>query len=417
MDHEDDMDELHEPGQQAWGDRIRRERERRGWTQTDAISELRRSVRKEHQVELPDNVSLLRMWKRWERGGGIRADYQKFLADLFDSVALALFPPPRRIELLPDGDTEELLQRLQASSVDASSIDGLTLTVDMLCSDYPNTPAEQLLTEGRAWLARLVGLIQQPMTLAQRREVQVQAGWLALLVACVHHDLGEARRADGIRRRALSLGREAGHAGIQGWAHEIAAWQALTSGNPRGVLTAVEAGLAVAGHEGVAVQLVAQQAKALVRIGDHPSALRALDRGRRLLEPMPYPPNDRHHFVVDHRKYDFYAMDIYRMSSDDAAATQLAHEVLAAGTDPGGVERAVMRNSQARFTLATVAARGGDVETAIDWAERGLAARRQSLPSLLMIARDLVGVLDAVAPDARPVLAFHERLRELGGRP
>jgi tetratricopeptide (TPR) repeat protein len=418
MDHEGGMDpELNEPGRIEWGERIRRERERRGWSQSEAVAQLRRTTREQHKVELADDESLLRSWKRWEAGGGIRQDNQRYLATLFQSVPGALFPPPRRIELLPSGDIPELLQQLQASSVDNSSLYGVMLTVEKLCSEYAYTPAEQLITEGRAWLARLVQLIQKPMTLAQRREVQVQAGWLALLVACVQYDSGDARSAEVTRRHALSLGSEAGHAGIQGWAHEISAWQALTSGNYRGVLTATQAGAAVAGNQGVSVQLAAQEAKALARMGDPKAALEALDRGRRLLEPMEYPTNIGNHFVVDPAKYDFYAMDVYRhLSSDDAAAEQLAHEVLAAGTDWDGSERSVMRNAEARITLGTVAARRGDVDGAVEWGIKAISADRKSLPSLLMVARDLSSAIDAVAADSQAASQYRERLRDLGGR-
>lgn len=418
MDHEDEMElEANEPGRIEWGERIRRERDRRGWSQSEAVAELRRSTREQHKVELADDESLLRSWKRWEAGGGIRQDNQRYLATLFSTVSGALFPPARRIELLPTGDVPELLQQLQASSVDDSSLYGVALTVERLCSEYAYAPAEQLLTESRSWLARLVQLIRQPMTLAQRQEVQVQAGWLALLVSCVQYDLGDARLAAVTRQHALSLGSEAGHAGIQGWAHEISAWQALTSGNYRGVLTAAQAGTAVAGDHGVTVQLAAQEAKALARMGQPRAALDALDRGRRLLEPRDYPTNIGNHFVVDPAKYDFYAMDVYRLlSSDDGAAEQLAREVLAAGTAWDGTERSIMRNAEARITLGTVAARQGDVDGAVEWGLKAIGADRKSLPSLLMVARDLTKAINEVAPDSSQGIEYAERLRELGAQ-
>ena len=408
--------EATERGRIEWGERIRRERERRGWSQTEAVKEFRRITREQHGVVLASEDSLLRSWKMWEAGGGIRQDNKRYLATLFSTVSGALFPPARRIELLPAGEVPELLQQLQYSSVDDAALHGVLLTVEKLCSEYAYTPAEQLLTEGRAWLARLVQLVQQPMTLAQRREVQVQAGWLALLVSCVQYDTGDARTAEITRRHALSLGSEAGHAGIQGWAHEISAWQALTSGNYRGVLTAAQAGMAAAGTHSVSVQLAAQEAKAYARMGDSKAALMALDRGRRMLEPMEYPTNIGNHFVVDPSKYDFYAMDVYRhLSSDDSAAEQLAREVLAAGTDWDGTERSIMRNAEARITLGTVAARRGDIDGAVEWGIKAISADRRSLPSLLMVARDLDAAIRQAAPDAPQATEYASRLRDLGG--
>ena len=76
----------------------------------------------------------------------------------------------------------------------------------------------------------------------------------------------------------------------------------------------------MAPHSAVAVQLAAQEAKAWARIGDRRQTEVALDRGRRLLDSMPYPENLDHHFVVDPTKFGFYAMDCYRMLADDKVA-------------------------------------------------------------------------------------------------
>ena len=69
----------------------------------------------------------------------------------------------------------------------------------------------------------------------------------------------------------------------------------------------------------------------------------ALDRGPRLLDSMPYPENLDHYFVVDPTKFDFYAMDCYRMLANDKMAENLANEVVQASTDFDGKERAPMR--------------------------------------------------------------------------
>jgi hypothetical protein len=56
------------------------------------------------------------------------------------------------------------------------------------------------------------------------------------------------------------------------------------------------------------------------RIGDRRQTEIALDRGRRLLDSLPYPENLDNHFVVDPTKFDFYAMDCYRMLAEDKMA-------------------------------------------------------------------------------------------------
>lgn len=119
----------------------------------------------------------------------------------------------------------------------------------------------------------------------------------------------------------------------------------------------------------------------------------ALDRGRRLLDALPYPENLDHHFVVDPTKFDFYAMDCYRMLAEDKLAENLADEVIRASTDFDGTERAPMRTAEARITLGVVAARQGDVEEAVNQGERALTSSRKSLPSIVMVSRDLTRVL------------------------
>src|SRR5438094_818947 len=194
-------------------------------------------------------------------------------------------------------------------------------------------------------------------------------------------------------RSALSLGSEADHAEIQGWAHEIRAWINLTSGDYHGVVTAARAGTDAAPHHSVAVQLAAQEAKAWARIGDRRQTEVALDRGRRLLDGLPHPENLDHHFVVDPTKFDFYAMDCYRHLAEDHMAGNLADEVIRASTDFDGTERAPMRLAEARITHGVIAARQGDLEEAIHHGEQALGGQRKSLPSLVMVSRDLVRVL------------------------
>ncbi|MEV5186667.1 hypothetical protein [Streptomyces werraensis] len=140
----------------------------------------------------------------------------------------------------------------------------------------------------------------------------------------------------------------------------------------------------------------------------------ALDKGRRLLEGMPYPENLDNHFVVDPAKFDFYAMDCYRLVGEDKLARTLAEEVLRAGTDFDGSERSPMRNAEARVTLGVTAAREGDLEQALIMGERALEGDRQSVPSLIMTSRELAAELRrryGSEPAARDYLA---RLNALG---
>ena len=310
-------------------------------------------------------------------------------------------------------DTLDLVSRLQASDVDSATLEALRVMTDQLCREYPFMPSEQLLTEARNWLSRLTNLQGQRLTLTQHREVLVLAGWLALLIGCVEYDMGKRQEAETTRRAALSLGAETENSEISGWAHEMRAWMALTTGDYHGLVTAAKHGIEVAPHQSVAVQLAAQEAKAWARIGDRRQTEVALDRGRKLLDAMPYPENLDHHFVVDPTKFDFYAMDCYRRLEEDPIAETLADEVIQAGTDFDGTERAPMRLAEARTTLGVVASRQGDLERAVDHGERALQGQRKSLPSLLMVSRDLTRVLKDRYPAESATESYLEQLHAL----
>jgi hypothetical protein len=305
------------------------------------------------------------------------------------------------------------VSRLQRSDLDPATLDALRIMADRLCSEYPYMPPDQLLTEGRAWLRRITALQGQRVTLKQHREILILAGWVALLVGCVEHDMGNRQAAETTRQAALSLGVDADHGDIMGWAHEIRAWINLTSGDYNGVIAAARAGTEVTPHSSVAVQLAAQEAKAWARIGDRRQTEVALDRGRRLLDSMPYPENLDNHFVVDPTKFDFYAMDCYRLLTDDKMAENLAHEVIQVSTDFDGKERAPMRLAEAHVTLGVVAARQGDLEEAIHQGKRALGGERKSLPSLLMASRDLTMVLTDRYPDDTGTKEYLDQLHVL----
>lgn len=400
------------------------ERKARGWSYADAVRAMQAHATEDEK--LPDTQSLLRSWKRWEAGevepdrGRSEPFYKPIIARTFGTVTHAMFPvPPRRDDesetLAVTGmNTLELVNRLQRSDMDQATLDALRIMADRLCSEYPFMPSDQLLAEGRAWLRRIGSFQGQRLTLSQHREILTLAGWIALLIACVEYDTGDRQAAETTRQAALSLGNEADHGEIKAWAHEIRAWIALTTGNYHGVITAARAGIEAAPHHSVAIQLFAQEAKAWARLGDRRQTEVSLDKGRRLLEVMPYPDNLDNHFVVDPTKFDFYAMDCYRHVAEDSLAETLADEVIQASTDFDGTERAPMRLAEARITLGVVAARQGDLEHAIHQGEKALTGERKSLPSLLMVSRDLANVLHKQYPGEAQTEDYLEHLAVLG---
>jgi hypothetical protein len=118
--------------------------------------------------------------------------------------------------------------------------------------------------------------------------------------------------------------------------------------------------------------------------------------------------------VVDPDKFDFYAMDSYRMAGDDELAGHHARRVLELGTRPDGAERWPMRMAEARLTLAAAAARAGELEQAVSTGVGAFRSGRRSLPSLLMVAGEVDAELHRRYPHERPTADFRDAMRSLG---
>jgi hypothetical protein len=112
-------------------------------------------------------------------------------------------------------------------------------------------------------------------------------------------------------------------------------------------------------------------------------------------------------------KFDYYAMDCYRILGANSMAEHLAEEVIDASTDFDGQERAPMRLAEARITLGVVKAREGDLEGAIGLGVQALEGNRKSLPSLLMVSRDLTKVLKDRYPGETQTRDYLDQLTSL----
>lgn len=151
----------------TWAQRIRREREVRGWSQSEAVAILQ--AHGDHQT--PGQASLLRRWKSWEAGEHLPNDrYQVLIATMFGSARYAIFPAPSKdlrdaaLMAATGLDTLGIVARLRSSDLDATTLDALTVTVDRLATEYAYVPAEQLVVEGRDWLTKVADLRNRRLT-------------------------------------------------------------------------------------------------------------------------------------------------------------------------------------------------------------------------------------------------------------
>ncbi len=140
------------------------------------------------------------------------------------------------------------------------------------------------------------------------------------------------------------------------------------------------------------------------------NTIRALEKGRVLLDSLPYPERPDNHFVVEPDKFDFYAMDCYRLIGDDNLAEMLAREIIKKSTAFDGTDSSPMRKAEAELTLGVIAARNGAVEEALTYGNNALSIHRRSQPSLLMVGSELDKALQERYPDNTDVRAFHNTL-------
>jgi hypothetical protein len=137
----------------------------------------------------------------------------------------------------------------------------------------------------------------------------------------------------------------------------------------------------------------------------------ALEKGSELLASLPYPERPDNHFVVDPDKWDFYAMDTYRIVGEDELAKRNAEEVIRRSIGPDGVQMAPMRTTEAQLTLGVIAAREGEIEEATALGIQALQTGRQSRPSLLMVGSELERELDTYG--AKAGADFRELLNDI----
>src|SRR5207249_607268 len=92
--------------------------------------------------------------------------------------------------------TIELIQHAQASDLDPSAAETIDAAVDRLCRSYSTTPPILLMPRVQQRLWHFHNLLSSRLTMAQHQHLLQASGWLYLLLAALHNDLGEREPAD-----------------------------------------------------------------------------------------------------------------------------------------------------------------------------------------------------------------------------
>ncbi|MDQ4021550.1 MAG: helix-turn-helix domain-containing protein [Actinomycetota bacterium] len=276
-----------------------------------------------------------------------------------DGALLAAWEVANRVRVASTDErpTEllELAARARASDVTSTTLDLLDTSIDTMARAYTRAPPAGLLRDVRTSARQVSSLLDGRATLTQRRRLLTAAGWLALLAATLHVDLGQRGAATAARGAADSLGRETEHDEIGAWACEVDTWTALVDQNwtQAAILAAAGETLAPSGSP-AAAQLAMQAARAAARLGDGPQVRAALRRcsaaaGR---QSRDRPPD--HHFYFDGDKLQLYTGTTLAWLGDPAAENYARHA--AARSEASGQRRRV---ATARLDLGLVLARLG----------------------------------------------------------
>lgn len=229
-------------------------------------------------------------------------------------------------------------------------------------------------------------LLDGRKTLAQHRQLLVAGGWLAVLLACLHFDLGDREAAEVSRDLGFQFGTEAGHQELVAWSYELLAWFALVDGRYHDTVAFGQTGLELAPATSAGVQLAVQQAKAWSRLGDRREAEVAMRTAAGALARLPVPSNPEHHFVFDPPKLSFYAATCYTWLGELDRAEEHAQDVVSQCLEVPGLVRWPVRLAENRVDLGLIAVRRDQPDQAADLGRQALDSERKSGSTLGRVA-------------------------------
>ncbi|MEV6598038.1 helix-turn-helix transcriptional regulator [Actinoplanes sp. NPDC051346] len=304
-----------------------------------------------------------------------------------------------------DAETEalELARRVTASDVSTETLDRLERAVDVLAMAYATTPPAELVPRVRRHLDYASRLVDARKTLNQHRRLLVVGGWLALLRATLHIDLGQEVAADAYLSTAEEFADQAEHREIVAWCLETKAWSVLTAGHYRQALELSQRAQQVAPRDSSAhVQATAQEGRAWARLGDRVATRRTLDRVARLADHRPFPEHPEHHYQYDPAKAHAYTATTLAWAGDPAAEA-VAREVIAELEREGARPRRVA-SAKLDLGLALLAAEKPD---------EAAAAAAAAIRSGRIVASNWWRASEVVAGVQRAGVAEARDLREV----
>lgn len=232
--------------------------------------------------------------------------------------------------------TLELSRRATTTDLPEPELVSHERAVDRLCTEYGDTPPDQLIPRVVDRLFRIDRLRDRRVGHDAYRRIQAAAGWAHLLLAACYTDLGQADVGWSSRDAAEYLGREAGNADLVGWSYETASWISLWQGNVFESLDAALEGRRVAPvGSGSWLMNTCKIASARGKLGQRDEVDREFASAFEALEQRgAEPENPQHHFQFDSPKVHQYAADAYAWLHDPELTARHSQAVIDWAGDP-----------------------------------------------------------------------------------
>lgn len=312
----------------------------------------------------------------------------------------------------------ELIRRTEVSDIGSGTLAAITHAVEGLATSYTHMVPAEFLTSLRTYQGYVMGLLDRRATLAQRRDLMRQAGWLSLLVATAAIDVGQDRAAAANFDAARVMARESGDDQLAAWVFETEAWQALSASRFDRSAALCRAGLDLArSNTSAHVQLCTQAARAAARLGDQRETRRRVDEAMTEMDRLPSLVGPEHHFTADRDRVLLQcATALVWLGDSDATAEEYARRCV----DTYGSGDYAHHLATARMNLAILLADKDQPAEAAHLGQQAIieAAWRLCHTDLLLtddLNRSLTGRYDAAEVQAWTE-AYAETRREITHR-
>lgn len=320
------------------------------WGWSDSEDPLRRrleSIRR-HRADLQDALARNRLI--FELGQGIRR------------------PPSAESRQRQDqgmGRVDQAFSLLGLDPDDVPPPEDIEPMVLRLRRSYSTTDPETLQLRIDARLRQLRQLLRGEGLTGRIRDLREAAAWLMLLRGTAQADMSELEAAHDSVAASRHLAVAIGHAELEAWTWETAAWMAATDGRQRDARDLADRGIQIApvGSYGL-VAVTLQRARVSATLQDARAARADVLAGERAYGAVGEPEWPDDHYSIDRAKVAFFTSGAMAQLRKPVETIEHAAEVVHSNEDPSTHNFWPMRVANARVEWAMALADLGEEDEA-----------------------------------------------------